>query len=342
MFEPRRIAIIKPSALGDIVHALPVLTALREKFPNSRISWVVNRGFEPLLIGHPHLDATIAFDRAAFRRVSSALKYSFEVMNTLRRQRFDLVIDLQGLLRSGLLCAATGSPVRIGFANAREGADRFYTHRIEVLDADSLHAVDRYWRIVESLGYRGKMKFVLPVSEEESEKVHQELKLLPRPWIAVAAGAKWTTKQWLPEHFKSLLKQAQDAFGGTVILIGSADDRMRSAEIYSQLAGSKKDWTGETTLPRLVALLSIVDVMVANDTGPLHLAVALGRPCIAPYTCTKTARHGPYPFNPKSIGIESTVACAGSYYKSCPNGMICMSELTPGKLWPSLARALDS
>lgn len=338
MIEPRRIAIVKPSALGDIVHALPVLGALRERFPSSLITWVVNRGFEPLLVGHPQLDATLPFDRGAFRKLGTALRYSYGLMNRLRRERFDLVVDLQGLLRTGLICAMTGSPWRVGFANAREGATRFYTHAVEVPDADSIHAVDRYWRIAESLGCRSEKRFVVPLRANEVDAVARELAPLPRPWIAVAAGAKWVTKRWPPAHFAALLKKSQNEFGGTVLLVGSADDNALSSEIAGRLSGSVRDYTGKTSLPKLAALLAASDVMVANDTGPLHLAAALGRPCVAPYTCTQVKLHGPY--SCAGCGIETSVPCAGSYLKKCPNGTVCFDDLTPEKLWPALAEVL--
>ncbi|QEL13749.1 glycosyltransferase family 9 protein [Limnoglobus roseus] len=337
---PRRIAIIKPSALGDIVHALPVLTALRERFPDAHITWVVNRGFEPLLVGHPHLNATLAFDRAAFRKLGSAVRYSLGFVNRLRRERFDLVIDLQGLLRTGLMCAATGSPVKVGFANAREGAARFYTHAVEVPDADRIHAVDRYWRIAELLGCRSAKRFIVPLRESEVDAVHRELATLPRPWLAVAAGAKWVTKRWPPAHFATLLTKAQREFGGTVLLVGAAEDNALSAEIASQLRGPVRDFTGKTSLPKLAAVFAAADVMVGNDTGPLHLAAALGRPCVAPYTCTQVKLHGPY--SSANTAVETGVPCAGSYLKKCPNGMVCFADLTPEKLWPPLAEVLTT
>src|SRR5438874_8887445 len=151
--SPRRLALIKPSALGDVVHALPVLSALRQRFPDARITWVVNKSYEPLLAGHPDLTDTLAFDRTAMRRgLRRAVAYSLGFAAELRRRRFDLVIDLQGLLRTGLMCLATGAPVRVGFANAREGSRYAYTHKVRVPDADRIHAVDRYWRVAEALG----------------------------------------------------------------------------------------------------------------------------------------------------------------------------------------------
>src|SRR5947209_15498537 len=217
-YPARRIALIKPSALGDIVHALPVLAALRQRFPAAHITWVVNRAYEPLLAGHPDLTDTLPFDRGAFKTgVRAAIASSLRFGAELRRRRFDLVIDLQGLLRTGLMCLASGAPTRIGFANAREGSRHTYTRRIRVPDADRLHAVDRYWRVVEALGAGHLPKrFHVPIPAADREWAAAELAGLPRPWLAVAVGARWLTKRWPPAHFAGLGRRAHAAAGRTL------------------------------------------------------------------------------------------------------------------------------
>ena len=342
MIDPKRIAILKPSALGDIAHALPVLSALRTLYPESQITWVVNKSFEPMLKDHPHLTDTMAFDRGAFRKgIGSSMRYSLHFANLLRKRRFDMVLDLQGLLRTGLMCASSGAPVRIGFANAREGSKHFYTHRIDVPDADRIHAVDRYWRMVESLGGNpGPKRFVLAVNEAERDAVETLLKPFPKPWVAVAVGAKWLTKRWPPEHFAGLLNMGFREFGGTAIFLGSPEDIPLSERAAGLLHGPHLDLTGQTSIPSLIAALASCDAMLANDTGPLHVAVALGKPCAIPYTCTKIALHGPY--GQFANAVETGVPCAGSYLKQCPNGMICMNELTPERMWPAFRRVLSA
>jgi lipopolysaccharide heptosyltransferase I len=338
----RRIALLKPSALGDIIHALPVLTALRDRFPDARVTWVVNRAYESLLVGHPHLTDTLAFDRGAFKKSPGrAVTYSLWFANELRKRRFDLVIDLQGLLRSGLMCAATGAPVRVGFANAREGSRHFYTHRVPSPGLDEAHAVERYWCVARAFGAGERpARPVIPVSEAERAAVTRELAMMPRPWLAFAVGSRWLTKRWPPAHFAELANRAQAAFGGSVLFVGVPDDTPLSREVAQRLRGPSRDFTGRTTLPRLAALLAACDVVVSNDTGPLHLAAALGRPCVAPYTCTRAALHGPY--GSFAGAVETGVVCRGSYLTNCPNGMACMPDLTPDKLWGPLSAALES
>ena len=339
-FNPRRIAILKPSALGDIAHSLPVLSGLRELFPTSHIAWVVNSGYRAMLDGHPDLNEVIPFERGAFRKQHfEAIRYSIEFAQLLRRKRFDLVIDLQGLLRTGLMAAATGAPVRLGFNNAREGSRRFYSHRFEVPDADRIHAVDRYWRFVEWLGGEHLTKqFQMPIDAEQLKACKAELSNFPRPWLALAPGARWLTKRWPLNSFAELANRMHRDFGGTVVLVGAADDNALSAELKPKLHGPVCDFIGRTNIAKMVALLSIQDALLSNDTGPLHVAAALGVPCVAPYLCTKPILHGPY----RQIGISTTVPCAGSYLRVCPNNLICFPELTPDKLWPSLQTVLQS
>lgn len=336
---PRRIAIIKPSALGDVMHALPVLTALRRRFPDSYIAWVVNDVYAPLLAPHPALDDVIRFDRGSLRRgwITGGAAF-LRALRHLRRQRFDLVLDLQGLLRSGLMTLATGAPVRVGLASAREGARWCYTHRIEDARHEQ-HAVDRCFKVAAALGADAEIRADLPVEESARQWALATLRACPRPWLAVGAGSRWLTKRWPPEHFAALIRQAQAQFGGTAVFIGASDEADVSRRVAEGVAGSVCDLTGQTTLPQLAAVLAEADAMLANDTGPLHLAVALGRPVVAPYTCTQVALNGPY--GQFARAAETTVWCKGSYQKRC-NRLECMAELTPDRLWPLLHEVLST
>jgi lipopolysaccharide heptosyltransferase I len=335
----RRIALIKPSALGDIIHSLPVLTALRYRFPHAHITWVVNRGYEPLLRGHRDLDETLPFDRGGVRGGwGRSVSYYRRFLADLRRRHFDLVIDLQGLFRSGLIGAASGAARRVGLSSAREGATWFYTDVIPVTDYDNLHAVDRYWRVAEALGTGDLPKeFYVPVPDDVRRWAVETLRDCPRPWLGLGVGSRWATKRWLPEHFADLARRAQDHFGGTALFVGGSDETALAGAVSARLVGLALDLTGRTTLPQLAALLERVDVLLANDTGPLHLAAALGRPVIAPYTCTSVRQTGPY--GSLDSAVETKVWCQGSRLKRCGR-MECMAELTPDRLWPHLHEIL--
>jgi lipopolysaccharide heptosyltransferase I len=336
--QARRIAIIKPSALGDIIHSLPVLGALRHKFPAAHIAWVVNRSYQPLLDGHRALNETIAFDRGAINGGwQKAARGSLALARELRKRRFDLVIDLQGLARSAIMTLATGAARRVGLSTAREGAYLAFTDVVPVPNPDERHAVDHNWSVADALGVGHLTKrFDVPVRPESRAWAQQQMKDLPRPWLAFGVGARWLTKRWPPDHFATLAKRAQDAYGGTAFFVGAPDEAPLAKQVIAQLRGPWRDFVGTTNLQQLAGLLEAADVMVSNDTGPLHLAAALGRPCVAPYTCTQVRRHGPYGV---SGAVETGVWCKGSYVRTCDR-LECMTELTPDRLWPVLASTL--
>ena len=339
-YEARRVLLIKPSALGDVVQALPVLTALRRRYPVAHITWLINRNLEPLLLGHPDLDATLPFDRGAARGglLPAARAYA-RTVRAVRAGRFDLVVDLQGLLRSALFALASRAPRRVGLSSAREGAAWSYTDVVRVADFDALHAVDRYWLVAEALGVGGGLKeFRFPLFAEERSWAANLLRESPRPWLAFGVGARWLTKRWPPEHFAALARQAQRRFGGTAVFVGAADEAALARAAAGRLEGPWLDVSGRTTLPQLAALLGTADVTVANDTGPLHLAAALGRPVVAPYTCTKVALNGP--FGRAANTVETRLPCGGSYLTRCPRGLACMNDVTPDRLWPILEETL--
>ncbi len=338
-YPARRIALIKPSALGDIVHSLPVLTALRRRYPDAYIAWVVNRGYEPLLRGHADLNATLPFERGASKSGLLGAVWNYGTFfRRFRREEFDLVIDLQGLLRSGLMAASSGATRRVGLSSAREGATLFYTDVVRVADFNAIHAVDRYWLVAEALGVGHLPKiFHVPLLEADRQWAAGFLRDCSRPWLVFGVGSRWVTKRWPPGHFAALARQAQAYVGGTILFVGGHEEMPLAKETMKNLRGPMRDLTGHTTLPRLAALLAVADGVVANDTGPLHLAAALGRPVVAPYTCTKVRLNGPY--GAETGAIETRVWCQGSYLKRCKR-MDCMAELTPDRLWPVLQEVL--
>jgi lipopolysaccharide heptosyltransferase I len=338
-YEARRIALFKPSALGDIIHALPVLTALRHRYPTAHITWIVNRNYEPLLRGHPDLDATMIFDRQASQRGwMEAMQIYRRFVNDLRRKHFDLVVDLQGLFRTGLLVGLCNAARRVGLSTAREGARWFYTDIVKVPEPKKTHAVDRCWLVAERFGVGHLEKqFRLHIPEEAHDWALDVLGELPRPWIALGVGSRWVTKRWPPAHFAQLARRAQERFGAGVFFVGGKDETRLARATASELTGPSCVVTGKTALPQLAALLSHADLMIANDTGPLHLAAALGRPVVAPYTCTKVSLNGPY--GEERHAVEADIWCKGSYFKRC-NRLECMGCLTPDLLWPHVQEIL--
>jgi lipopolysaccharide heptosyltransferase I len=340
--QPRRVCLIKPSAMGDIVGALPVLAALRQRWPQAWIAWVVNESFRDLLDGHPALDAVIAYDRRGARPTPAGAAGLFTFLRQLRRGRFDLVVDLQGLLRSGLMALATGAKARVGLADAREGASWCYTHHVPPPGRrDQQHAVRRLLRLAEVFGADVEdPQFLVPTPGAERAWARATLAPVPRPRLVLNLGASWKTKRWPPEHFAAIARRAARTYGAGLVAIGGAQDGPLVADLARRIAPNiVLDLSGRTSLRQLAAVAAESDLVLSNDSGPLHLSSAAGARVIGVYTCTSAALHGPCGAN--AVAIQSDIWCAGSYRKRCGR-LECMRELTPERVWPLVARALDA
>jgi heptosyltransferase I len=308
--EPKRILIVKPSALGDIVHTLPFLHLLRQRFETAEISWLVVPAFASLLEKHPLLDHVLLFERRRFAnmwRDASAAKGLLNFALSLKRQQFDLVIDLQGLLRSGWITWQTRARTRVGFAYAREGATAFYTHRVPTHNPER-HAVERYLDVAEALGCgREPAVFDFDVPAIARERVSQ---LVPRePYAVLLPGTNWATKRWPADRFASLVAPIEQQLGLRCVVAGGND------VLAMPFGDSVVNLAGKTDLKELVALLEGASLVIANDSGPMHIAAALNRPLVTIFGPTSAVRTGPYG-RPDTV-LQLDLACRPCYSRSC-------------------------
>jgi lipopolysaccharide heptosyltransferase I len=329
-----RTLIIKPSSMGDIVQALPVLTALKETRPEARVSWLVARPFAELLEDNPRLEEIISFDRKRFAHIAwnpGAMLDFIGFMRGLRRRRFTLVLDLQGLLRSGIFALSTGARTRVGFAAARELAPLFYTDRVAVPGPDT-HAVDRYLRVARAVGLNvPKEADHLPVAPAQRQRARALLAkagLGPNePFAVVGADARWPTKLWPPQRFARVIDQLWAEAGARSVLIGGADAKPSAEEIRRFSGHAPIDLTARTTLKELVGVIAEARVMVTNDSGPMHVAAAVGTPAVAIFGPTNPLRTGPY--GPGHRVVTAAARCRPCYRRQCVMGgaeaMACMA-----------------
>lgn len=331
MTAPSRILILKPSSLGDVVHALPLLAALRRSLPGAHVAWLVGTSFAPLLEGHPQIDEVIPFDRARFGRLWRSPRVFLDFwafVIGLRRRRFDLVIDLQGLIRSGIMAWFSGARRRVGFADARELAWVFYTQRLRC-PSGTLHAVDRIMTVAAALGLEPRpIEFPLAVTSDEREAAARRLaEAAGRPvrsFAAVLPGARWESKRWPVEKWSALVGRIESAGLGPCVLLGAPDEREAARRIVAACAAEAPDravpidLTGRTSLRELTALLDLAARVVCSDSGPMHVAAALGKPIVAIFGPTDPKKTGPY-------GVPDPVAalalpCAPCLRRVCPLG----------------------
>ena len=326
MPDYRRILIIKPSSLGDVIHALPTLAALRDRFPSAHIAWLVKRHWAGVLERVEGLDRIWP--------VESGLQGWLRIVPPLRAAAFDLVIDLQGLFRSGAMAWLTGCPTRVGFANAREGSPLCYTQRVTVPMSD-MHAVDRYLLIASAVGAspKGTPEFRTRLPSTDRERIAQLLKgcgLVPgAPWIAMNVSARWDTKRWSPEHFAAVADALQEEGLGPVALIGGPDDRAASQAVLRSMHTTTIDLTGQTSPELLPALLASASLLLTNDSGPMHIAAAMGTPVVALFGPTSPLRTGPY--GAEHRVLRSEVPCSPCFSRSCRNPvqLECLATIDP-------------
>ncbi len=350
--EYRNILIIKPSAVGDIISALPVLPALKSRYPEARISWLVATHLADLLRDHPLIDELIEFDRRRFGymiRSWTVTKRFLTFLRRLRESQFDLVLDLQGLFRSGFLTWATRAPVRIGPSEKREFGWVFYTHRIPERPHDS-HIVDRIAAVGELLHLDlSDPSFVVHLQQQAAQRIDQLLlsaNLTPDRFIAIAPGGTWSSKRWPAAKFTELAEKIVAELDRPVVLVGGKAEIPLAREILR----SKKDprihsFVGQTSLSELLCLLNRAGAVVCNDSGPMHMAVALGKPVTAIIGPTNALRTGPYR---RTEGVVRTALnCSPCYRKKCNlvgefDSSRCMQDISVEDVFRNLRSQLMS
>lgn len=305
MEQVQRILIIKPSSIGDVVNALPFLSSLRQRYPDRYIAWLVEEEAAELLLGHPMLDRVIVSGRRRWGRQlrtpfrgSAVLREVSVLIAELRQGRYDLVVDLQGLLKSAFMVVGAGARFRVGLAGAREGSTSVLTHVVP-LPPGPLHAVERYLEAARFLGADPLSNtFVFPSRPEDrirAEALLAEAGVEPnRVIVALNPQARWRTKLWEEERFARLGEALVRRHGARILLIGSASDLPLARRLADLMHPAPFVATGRTDLKLLIALLRRIDLLVTVDSGPMHLAAALGTPLVALFGPTDPRLIGPY------------------------------------------------
>ena len=273
MTTPFRILVIRLSSLGDVIHALPAAASLKHSFSQSTLAWVIKQRWAPLLESNPYVDEVIPFERTASGLVA--------LRRRLRAQRFDLIVDFQGLIQSALVAAAARGDKIVGLSRsqARESlAALFYSTGVRTTAA---HRVDQNLEVASAAGATSLLRtFPLPEGKPEGD--------LPSGAFVLAcplAGWKW--KQWPLDHYAELARLLQDSLGVPLVVNGPPE----AAATLANISGARIHCSG---LPGLIHATRRAAAVIGVDSGPLHLAAALAKPGVAIYGPTHPASHGPY------------------------------------------------
>lgn len=338
-----KVLVLKPSSLGDVVHALPVVRHLRRHHPEARIHWWLHRNLVPLLEGDPDVERIIPFDRKAWGRITGFRRILADISD-LRAEHYDLVLDLQGLARSALVGRFSGGKRRVGVADWREFAPLFHGESIP-RPSESTHAVDWYLAVARHLGLDTTVPFEwIPIRPAGVQEIQVRVpELGSGPWIGFQPGARWDNKRWPVEAWGILANLLGSRLPDhRIAVFGGPDETALGRSIRDASGGRVLDLTGRLSLPGMVEGLRRMGLLITNDTGPMHVAVALGKTVVALFGPTAPERTGPYGQMPNVLRMRS-LPCVPCMKPRCRNAdpLACLTRITPAAVAEAVAARLE-
>jgi len=324
-----KILLLKPSSLGDVVQALPVLRLLRRHFPQARIYWWIESGLAPLLEDDPDLTGIVRFER---NRWASPVNWGelWHSLQWVRQQHFDWVIDLQCLARSATFAWLANGKLTIGLDEPREFARGFYD-LIARRSSFHTHAVDWYLEVLRLLHVPVDFDFEwLPPQAKAAAEIQAAFPLNGSKWIIVQPGARWTNKRWPAERYAQVVRELAKAEPKAKFAVLGGKQETDLAQTIAQANPAIVNLAGRTTLPQMVEWIRRSDLMVTNDTGPMHIAAALHKPVVAILGPTEPRRTGPFGQLGNVLQAKG-LDCVPCLKPKCKNRtpLACLYEVSP-------------
>lgn len=333
--DAERILLVLHGSIGDVTRALPLVWLLRAGYPKAFIAWSVEPPSAPLLEGNPLIDEVILFDRRHWwRSIGGFLRH-------IRRRKFDLVLDLQRHLKSGVISRSSGAPQRLGFhrADAKECNWLFNNLFIERF-GDSIPKLDHYLKFAEFLGLpKATPQWDFALSDLERSRVDKHLADVDGPFAVLFLGTRWESKNWFADQIAACADLLRREHRLSVVFLGGASDRQLAERSIALSDPGVVNLAGQTSLREAIGIIARAKVAVGPDTGLMHIAAALHVPVISLWGATDPARTGPYGF--ESLAIKGAAPCSPCYRKHCPIGRQCMRSIGTKDIAAKLTRVLD-
>jgi len=344
------ILIVKLSAIGDVIHTLPALNALRKAYPEARITWLVEEAAYDLVKDHPALDRVLVSKRKRWLKelksplFLNAVKEIYGFIKELRDTHYDMILDFQALLKSGILIALSRGKRKIGFGKGLEHMEYSYLFLNERFPAVSMehHALTRGLMLLNALGIpTPQIEYKLAISDHDRQKVDNLLRryglVNPGRFVVVNPVAKWESKLWSNDKFAQLADQIIAQYDAAIVFTGGLEDRPTICRIKAGMTAQAVNLAGETTLRMLAALYAKADVVVSTDTGPMHLAAAVGTPVVALFGPTAPWRTGPY--GSGNQVITAGQGCAPCFKRKCST-CDCMALISVDQVFDAVSKVI--
>lgn len=336
---PREICIVMLSAIGDAVHVLPVANALKRAWPDSRITWIVQPPAHALVWDHPAIDDFLVFRRS---RGIRAWRSFAEVRDALRGRRFDLLLGLQVYLKAGLLTAIVDASVKLGFDRARARDAQWLFTNMRIPAHEPQHVQDQYFEFLSFLGIDPEpVVWRLEPTHEEQLARQAFFERLDRPACAAVVATSKAEKDWTAAGYARVLEAVEREHGLRPVIVGGASDRERrvAAEVIAEARVDVVDASADD-VRKLLWLLSGSSLVLSPDTGPLHIARAIGTPVVGLYGYTNPKRTGPYRAF-EDLVVDGYAEYSGEDYPVSPRYRDGMKRITPERVLEKVQLAMD-
>ncbi len=357
---PQHVLIMNPFGIGDVLFTTPLVRAIKCVFPESRIAYLCNRRTQPVLLGNPHVDEVLVYEKDELDHLwrASPSKWFARVVRLVRRahrQRFDLVIDVSLGERYSFIARALGIRRVIGFDY--RGRGRFLTGCMPISGYQDVHVVEHYRRLLAFLGIRlreARLEMHPPAQDVAwAQAWIAEHRIAGQPMVGIvpAGGVSWgidaAYRRWPLEGFATVGDALITERGAGVILFGEQSDRGVCGKVAALMRRAPIDLSGQTTLERFVALLGQLDLVVCNDGGPLHLAVSQGVSTVSVFGPVDPRVYGPYPADRTRhrVVLRGDLPCRPCYHNfrlpPCPYERACLTTITPELVLDACAQLLS-
>jgi len=324
--------IVRLGALGDIVHAIPVVAALREAYPTARIGWLAHPRFTPLLHLVEGLDRVHALERRS----------GAQAIREVRRERYDVCLDLQGLLKSAAVARLSGARRVIGFQRSLLRESAAVLAYSETGGDGGGHVIDKNLSLLALLGITTRARrFPLRVPETPVVPCTRQILGIGsgEPFALVNPGAAWPNKRWPAERFGAVARRVRERLGLRTAVLWGPDEATVAASV-SRASGGAAAMAPQTTMVEMLALTRASRVVVSGDTGPLHLAAAAGTPVVGVYGPTPPGRNGPW--DPRDVVVSSHDACACVFKRQCTAEAWCLERITVDAVTDAVLARLEA